>query len=405
MLATILICCLGTLSLLTDVSADEWPQWRGMNRDGRSSDVGLLKSWPQDGPPLLWQNDKIGIGFSSTVVVDQMVYTTGDIGDDLVITALDMDGQTKWQKGHGPGWTGRRSPGSLGTPTVDGGRLYLLSAHGLLKCYDASTGEEFWQADIVETFGGTQPGWGYSESPLVYDDKVIVTPGGQNCILALNKMTGEPVWTSTGVTDPAAYSSCIAVEFEGHPIIVQMVEKGMVAVDAMTGEFLWRNDRAVNGAACATPVYADGYCFGATGYGNGGACVRLSVENGKVVATQVWDTKEMICHHGGFVVHEGYIYGNHEKGWSCLELTTGKQKWYAEGVGKGSICFADGMLYTFSEGGGRVGLVHAKPDAFEQVGEFRVEGRGNSWAYPVVASGKLFLRYHETLYCYDVKEN
>jgi len=381
----------------------EWPQWRGQNRDGRSPDVGLLTSWPEGGPELLWKATGIGIGFSSAVVVDGTVYITGDTGDDLTITALDMTGNRKWQVKHGPAWKGQRSPGSLGSPTVADGKLYLLSGHGLLKCYDASTGAEKWHLDTAQTFDGSKPGWGYSEAPLVYEGLVVVTPGGKNCIVALDKETGETVWTSTGFEDEAHHASAIAVEFEGHPLVVQMVGKGMVGIDARTGKFLWRNNRAVGGAACATPVYADGYCFGATGYNNGGACVRLSLDGDTVQATQVWETKDMICHHGGYIVHDGHIYGNHQRGWNCLDLATGEKKWGSKGVGKGSLCYADGMLYTFGENGGRMGLVRATPEGFEQTGEFRVEGRGPSWAYPVVVGGRLYLRYHDTLYCFDVR--
>lgn len=380
----------------------DWPQWRGPNRDGRSPDVGLLKSWPTGGPTLLWKATGIGIGFSSIAVSNRTVYITGDVADDLVITALDMNGNKKWQVNHGASWK-QDPPGARGSPVVDDGRLYLLSGHGLLKCYDAAGGAERWWVDLVQAFRGRQEGWGYAESPLIYKNMLIVTPGGDNCIIALNKETGETIRTSTGLSDAAHHSSCIAVEFQGRPMIVQMVAKGMVAVDARNGQFLWRCERAVTGAACATPVYSDGYCFGATGYGGGGACVKLSLDGGTVRATQVWETKEMVCHHGGYIVHEGYIHGNHEGGWSCLELATGRKMWSARGVGKGSLCYADGMLYTFGEGGGRIGLVKAQPGGFEQTGEFSVQGRGPSWAYPVVAGGRLYLRYDDNLYCYDVR--
>lgn len=381
----------------------EWPQWRGPKRDGHSPDVGLLKAWPPGGPRLVWKATGIGEGFSSVAVCKGMVYTTGDVGQDLVLTCLDMNGNTRWQVRHGPRWTSDPT-GSRGSPVVDGDRLYLLSAHGLLKCYDAATGAEKWKVDLPRDLGGNQQGWGYAESPLVYGNMLVLTPGGRNCIAALNKETGQPLWTSTGLSDPAHHSSCIAVEFQGHPMIVQMVGGGMVAVDARNGQFLWRCNRAVGGAACASPVYADGYCFGATGYGNGGACVKLSVEGGVVRGQQVWETKEMISHHGGYLILNGYLYGNHLDGWNCLELATGRKVWGGRGVGKGSLCYADGMLYTFGEGGGRMGLVRATPEGFEQTGQLQVEGRGPSWAYPVVVGGRLYLRYSDNLYCFDVRD-
>ena len=384
-------------------AATDWPQWNGPNRDGCSLDKGLLKTWPTEGPKLLWKTSGIGIGYSTAIIADGLVYVTGDIGEDLMITAFDMNGTKKWQVKHDASWKGDH-PGCRGSVTVSGGKLYLLSANGPLKCYDAKTGTQIWQSDIQGMFNGTRPNWSYAESPLVYGQMLVVTPGGKNCIAALNKDTGAKVWTSTGLDDPAAYSSCIAVEFEKLPMIVQMTAKGLVAVDARTGQFLWRNDRPANKTAnCPTPAYSDGYVFEATGYGTGGACVKLSVEGGKLQAKQAWETKDMVCHHGGYVIRDGYIYGNHEASWACLELATGKKMWSDGGVGKGSLCYADGMLYTFGESGGKVGLVKAQPDKFEQVGAFSVAGKGTSWAHPVVTGGRLYLRYDDNLYCYDVK--
>ncbi|NCO33130.1 MAG: hypothetical protein AUJ92_11135 [Armatimonadetes bacterium CG2_30_59_28] len=380
----------------------EWTQWRGPNRDGKSPDVGLLKTWPQGGPPQGWRATGIGVGYSSVAVSNGTVYISGDIGDSLMLTALDTMGKKKWQVRHGPSWN-TNPAGSRGSPVVDSGRVYLLSAQGLLNCYDAPTGAGVWQVDLKRDFGGVQEQWGYSESPLIYGNLLIVTPGGRNCIVALNKATGQPVWGSTGLADTAHHASAIAVEFQGLPMIVQMLKGGMVAADARNGRFLWRCARAVGGAACASPVYSNGYCFGATGYNNGGACVRLQAVGGTVQAQPLWETKDMICHHGGYVIHDGYIYGNHLEGWSCLELGTGRVMWNARGVGKGSLCFADGMLYTFSERGGQVGLVQATPQGFQQTGQFAVSGQGQSWAYPVVIGGRLYLRYGDNLYCYDVR--
>jgi outer membrane protein assembly factor BamB len=178
----------------------------------------------------------------------------------------------------------------------------------------------------------------------------------------------------------------------------------LVCIDAKRGKLLWRCDRAAGKTAvCPTPVYSDGYVFAASGYGNGGACVKLGGSGRKVKAKPVWETTDMVCHHGGYVVVDGYLYGNHSSGWTCLDLKSGKKKWHDGGVGKGSICYADGMLYTFSEGGGKIGLVPATPDGFKLVSQFSVEGRGRSWAHPAVIGGRLYLRYGGNLYVFDVK--
>jgi outer membrane protein assembly factor BamB len=393
------------LLLLTTcgLQAVDWPQWRGINRDGRSADKGLLKQWPADGPKQLWKNPDIGIGFSSPTIVGDTIYLSGDVGEKQFVFALSLEGKEKWKVEHGEGWTGNRSPGAMGSVVHDDGMLYLLSGGGLLRAYDAKTGKDVWQTHLANDHKGKPSGWGYSESPLIYKDMLIATPGGQNCLVALNKKTGEKIWASTGLKDEAGHASAIAVEVDKKPTIIHSVAGGMVGIDPADGKFLWRCKRAVGGAACATPIFADGFAFGATGYGNGGACVKLTVADGKVTAKQIWETKDMDCHHGGFIVHDGHIYGNHKNGWTCLELATGAKKWNDKGVGKGSICYADGMLYTFGENG-RMGLVEATPTGFVSKGEFKIRAKTSTWANPVVNGGRLYLRVDSTLYCYDVKD-
>jgi len=383
--------------------ADDWPQWRGPNRDGKSPDTGLLKKWPDGGPPLLWKNSEIGFGYSSPYIVDGAIYITGIQGDDLVITCLDMDGGKQWQTVHGPAWQ-KNYPGARATPTFEEGYLYLMSGLGHLACYDAKNGKRKWAVDVTKKFGGKPGGWGYAESVLIYKDYAVVTPGGKNCIVALKKKTGKPVWSSKGLSDRPGYASCILFEYKNNPLIANLTAEGLVCVDAKKGRFLWRCDRAAGKTAvCPTPVYSDGYCFAASGYGNGGACVKLEGSGRKVKGEQVWDTKDMVCHHGGYVVVDGHIYGNNGGGWACLDLKTGDTKWNERGVGKGSLCYADGMLYTFSENGGRMGLVPATPDGLKVVSEFSVDGHGKSWAHPVVIGGRLYVRYAENLYIFNVK--
>ena len=393
------------LLLVQTARAEDWPQWRGPNRDGKSGETGLLKKWPSGGPKFIWKVAGLGEGYSSPAVAKGRIFITGLIGGNLVLKAFDLAGKEVWSQILGPGWTdGGTYPGSRSTPAVDGGGVYVFSGKGLLSCRSVADGRKVWAVDIPKTFGGGRPQWAYSESPLVTGNMVVVTPGGSKCIVALNKQNGRTVWTSKGVNDAAHYSSAIAFKFKKASLIANMTAKGLVCVNAADGQFLWRNDRASGSTAvCPSPVYSDGYVFGASGYGNGGACVRLSVSGGRVTAPQAWETSEMNCHHGGYVVVDGHIYGNHSNGWSCLDLRTGERKWNARGVGKGSICYADGMLYTFSERGGRIGLVPAVPTGFSMVGSFSVEGSGPSWAHPVVAGGRLYLRYADNLYAYDVR--
>lgn len=385
------------LSLAAE-SAD-WPGWLGPNRDGKSLDKGLLKDWPADGPKLLWKADHIGGGYSGVAVCGQTVYITGDKDGKLVLFAFSPEGKPKWQAECGGAWTGSY-PGSRATPTIEGGNAYLLSGNGVLGCFDAATGKPKWQRTMKE-FGGSTPGWGYSESPLIYENLCIVKPGGKKAIVALDKTTGKDVWASSGINAGAEYSSCIAFTFDKIPMIVTGSNAGLLCVNARTGEKLWTNEfSAHNTANCPTPAYADGYVFWSNGYGKGGVCMKLE-PGGK--ASVAWTTRDLISHHGGYIIENGYIYGNHENGVTCLELKTGRKVWNNKGVGKGSLCWADGMLYLFSENGGKAALATCSPEGMQIKGKVTVAGKEMSWAHPVVAGGRLYLRYDTNLYCFDVK--
>jgi outer membrane protein assembly factor BamB len=383
-------------------TAGEWPCWRGPNHDGKSTETGLLKEWPAGGPEQLWKVSGIGSGFSSVTVSGGMVYITGEPGGQLVLSAYDLDGKSKWQVQIDK--AGQLDhPGSRGSPVVDGGKVYVLSGNGLLACVDARKGTGVWSANL-RTMGGQAGGWGYAESPLISGANVIVKPGGKSCIVALNKLTGKPVWASTGVNAAAEYSSCTPFTFSGVPLIVTGTSAGLVCVSAKTGAVAWTNGFAAHNVAnCPTPAYADGYVFWANGYNKGGVCVKLKKAASGVGADQAWATRDMECHHGGFIIHEGYVYGNNGGGWACLDLKTGKRQWNEGGVGKGSLIWADDMLYLFSEGGGKAGLATCSPEGMKMKGTFSVKGQRESWAHPVIAGARLYLRYDDNLYCFDIK--
>jgi len=396
-----------------------WPQWRGPNRDGKSPDTGLLKSWPTDGPKQMWKVTGIGQGFSNVSIGGGLIYTTGrkEAGDPaqvpaaksvfsrtgkrLYLTAIDMQGKVKWSKDVTEAYV-RSYKGTRSTPTYDNGNLYLETGKGVVGCYDAKTGQTKWTRNMKE-FGGKAGGWGYAESVLIVGDLAVVSPGGKSFMVALNKATGKTVWQS-GEFGGAQYSSPIYVVHQGVPMIINGSHKGLICVHAKTGKILWTQEFAVrNVASVPTPAFSDGYVFWAAGYGKGGICLKLSVSGQKVTATEAWRTKDMNCHHGGFVILDGYIYGNNGGGWTCLDLKSGQKKWFADGVGKGSITYADGMLYLFGEKGGKAGLAAVSPKEFKLAGTFSVLGKGPSWAHPVVVGGRLYLRYDDNLYCFNVK--
>jgi outer membrane protein assembly factor BamB len=397
-----------------------WPTWRGPNRDGKSPDKGLLKSWPAEGPKQLWKVSGIGQGFSNVSLGGGLIYTTGrkQVGNPselppakhvyerpgtrLYLFAIDMQGNYKWFRDLTESYM-RYYKGARATPTYDNGNLYLITGLGVIGCYDAQTGETKWTRNMEE-FGAKDIKWGFTESVLIIGDLMVISPGGDRFMVALNKTTGKEVWKS-GQWGAAQYSSPIYVVYQDVPMIINGARKGLIGVHAETGKILWTQEFAEKAlASVPTPAFSDGYVFWAVGYGQGGICLKLSVSGEEVTATEAWRSKDMECIVGGYVIHDGYIYGNHQEGWTCLDLKTGETQWEADGVRKGSVSWADGMLYLYSERDGTAGLATCSPDGLQMKGTFRVPGPQQSWAHPVIAGGRLYLRYDNDLYCFDVAQ-
>jgi len=403
---TPLVCILLAVAALAAGAAD-WPQFHGPRRDNMSDETGLLKQWPADGPKLLWTATGIGAGFSSVAIAGGLVYTTGNVGADTVLTALNLAGEAQWTAKNGPADKHDR-PGTRSTPTVDGDCLYHENSDGDLACLEAKTGKQLWALNLVAKFNGQSPRWGHAESPLVDGEHVICVPGGTEAgMVALNKRTGGTVWASKGTTEKPGYGSPIAIEFGGVRQYVTMMEKSVIGVRADTGKLLWRvPHNAFAEETASTPLYQDGFLFVSTLPPGATQCIALTAQGDRITAKQAWQSAALDDHHGGMVLLNGYLYGASLKGkWVCLEAKKGRLAYSADGVGKGSVTYADGMLYTLSEEGGTVGLVKATPDGHDIVSQFRLPAGGNGpvWAHPVVCGGRLYLRHGDSLYCYDIQ--
>jgi len=398
-----------TLAMLTlaasAVRADDWPQWRGPNRDGKSAETGLLKAWPKDGPKLLWTVDRLGSGWSSPAVAGGMVFITGVRGDEEVLYAYDLDGNLAWQEVAGPAWT-RNYPGSRHTPAVSDKDVYVLTGKGLLSCYEAKSGGRWWRVNVAEQFKATPPTWGFAEGLLVDGDNIICTPGGKDATLvALMKKSGQIVWTSKGLGDAAAYTAPILVTQGAARLIVQITSQNIVGVDAATGRCLWRQPfRNMYGDHCVTPIYQDGRIYATAGFGLGGVALRLAPDGRSV--KQEWTDTRLDCLHGGVVLADGYLYGSGDRNprWLCLDWKTGEAKYEARAFKPGSIAYADGMLYCYSQDG-IVALVPATPREFQPVSAFDVlKGTGEHWAHPVISGGRLYIRHGDALMAYDIQD-
>ncbi len=388
-------------------AAPYWPRFHGPNFDNISPDKGLLRSWPPQGPPLRWKASGIGEGYSSVTLADGRIFTAGNIGEKTFVTALSLSGKILWQAENGPAWT-KSYPGTRGTPTVDGPRLYHLSPLGQLSCFQSATGKLLWTVNILQRFRSKYPTWALAESVLVDGNHVICCPGGPEVsVVALDKLTGKIVWTAPSTNDLAGYASPSIGTFGGRRIVFTMNAKAVIGVDASTGELLFRHEHITSwDVNVLTPIFRDGYLFICSGYGTGAKLLRLIPAGKKFDVEVLWAERTFDNHHGGVIYLDGYLYGSNHRGqWMCLNFATGEVMYRHSGVGKGSLTYADGMLYVLSERG-VVGLVEASPRDHRVISQFRLppDGTGPSWAHPVVIGGTLYIRHGDILYAYDVQE-
>ena len=395
--------------------AGDWPGFHGPNRDNKSTDRGLLKTWPNGGPSRIWEASGIGEGYSTVAIVDKRIYTTGAIDGDCVITALDTDGREIYTRTNGKAWK-KSYPGTRSTPTITGGLLYHLSGIGNLICLKADTGEVVWAVNILDKFGGRNITWGLAESPLVIGEKVICTPGGKNVsMVALDRKTGEVAWKCTGAGDRPGYASPILIEYQNLKQIVTVMSESVVGVRASDGKLLWRYPHKVYADEnITTPLFHDGFVI-VSGCGRKGTtCLQLRVSGDECSAEKHWNNKTLDNKQGGIVLADGRLYGyaesqNRSKPWMCIDFKSGATIFQDSPVKSsykyknGCLTYADGMFYLFSDNGN---MALAKPtDAgFEVAGRLRIEDSGErpTWAHPVVHGGRLYLRYGDKLGAYNV---
>lgn len=396
------------------VAADDWPQWRGPNRDGISQEQGLLPEWPADGPPLVWQATDLGSGYSTPSVVGDRLYVISNRGldDEYVEARKTATGGVAWSTRLGKVGNPKQKPSypaARSTPTVDGDRLYALGSDGDLSCLDLANGSLHWQKHLRADFGGKPGEWAYAESPLIDGDVLVCTPGGSEATLvALNKTSGDVIWKAAAPGgDDAAYASVMPVNLDGRKQYVQFLAKGLVGVDATTGKFLWRYEQTAKGspANIPTPVAEKNFVYTSTARGGAGL-VRVKQSSGEFAADQVYFSAELPKSIGGSVLVDGNLYGTTTQGLMCVEFEAGQTRWTDRSIGAASVCYADGRLYLHGENG-EVALVEATPEAYREKGRFIPTARpdiGSSkdWTYPVVANGRLYVRSGAALWCYDI---
>ena len=393
-----------------------WPCFHGARRDNLSTDTGLLRVWPEDGPQLAWAASGIGHGYSSVAIAGDRIFTAGMIDKQTHVTALDMQGKILWQRINGQSWEAtERQPwavpyaGARGTPTLDGDTVYHLSELGRLTAFAAQTGEERWHVDLMQTFQAKRPKYGLSESVLIDGNSLFCCPGGADgYVVAVDKRTGATLWAANDIQDPVGYGSPVMARIDGVTQAISMSAKRVFAFAPNSGRLLWDYEFGNARSNNATDVIvSDGLVYASSGYGGGSILLRpVRQPNGTFSVEQIWKTDLLDNHHGGVLLRDGRLYGaGHEaRGWFCLDFKTGNQLWQTDG--KGSLTCADGMLYCLSERG-TMSLVQAKAEKWNEISSFRLprSGRGLYWAHPVVCDGRLYVRHAEKLFAYDIRKD
>lgn len=392
-------------------------QYRGPNRDGIYFETGLLKQWPEKGPELLLEIQNIGKGWSTPVVYNEKIYITGMIDTLDYLTCIDLKGNIIWQNAYGRSWD-QSFPDTRSTPTIFEGKVYVCSGKGLVACFDSESGNKIWSNDVFAINEGVPGTWGVAESILLVDGKAIFTTAGNKTnMVALDMLTGEEVWKTKSLNDVLAYVSPILIQQNGKQQIIGLGGKFLFGVDPDNGEMVWTYDYmsiddaewGEGGAVinCVSPVYHNGYLYVTSGYNHTGAKFKLNDDLSGVEF--LWKEDVLDNHHGGIVLVDGFLYGsnwiNNGKGdWCCIDFATGEAKYETNFKNKGSIVFADDMLYIYSEQPGWVGLVKPNPEKFELISSFQItKGSGPHWAHPSIYDGKLFIRHGEVILVYHIK--
>ncbi len=396
-----------TFSILIALAAAGYSQeptrWRGETQNGIYKENGLLRTWPVDGPEILWSYEGLGQGHSSAAIADGFVYTAGMIEETGIIFKFDLKGKLVWKKEYGPEFT-ESWYGTRGTPVIVGEKIYMESGMGKLYCFSTADGSVLWSKDLFKDFDGSNIQWGMNETPVVDGDVIYITPGGKNYnVVALNRHSGELIWSSKGKGELSAYCTPLLFEHNGRKMLATHSAEHLMGLDAKSGALLWSHPHVNQWAVHAnTPVYYEGSIFYFSGYGKGGGLLKLNQDGSAVEET--WYKETMDSRMGGAVVIDGYLYSSGDKAreWRCLEWETGKEMYVSKEIGKGVVIYADGMLFCYSDKG-ELALVKADPAGFQVLGKTKVMlGSEQHWAHPMIHDGVLYLRHGKAIIAYKI---
>ncbi|OFX61632.1 MAG: hypothetical protein A2066_16360 [Bacteroidetes bacterium GWB2_41_8] len=386
-------------------------QWRGPNRDGIYPEKNLLKSWPESGSELLWTSEEIGIGYSAPVIAGNKLFINGEINQVAHVFAFDVNGKLLWKTPNGKEFFGEgysaNFPGARSAPTIYSDLVYVCSGLGRIACLDAQSGKEKWAVNMVADFGGKLNMFGYSESLQVDESKVYCYPGGsESNVVALDRFSGKPVWTSKALGDPVSFCSPIIIKLPARNVFVTLSREYLLGLDTKTGELLWSHKEdsvKLEGEHCNTPVYSDGFIYSISGDENGNGAYQIQLSPDGTTIKEVWRNGKVRNSLGGLVKIGDRIYTtSDDKKLKVLDAKTGQIVEMLNGM-KGNLIAADNLLFCYTDNG-YVNLISGIGTKLEVVSKFKItKGEKEHFAHPVIANGVLYIRHGNALMAYRVK--
>lgn len=383
--------------------AQEVLQWRGENRSGVYNETNLLKSWPENGPSLLWEYPELGNGYGSPAITAKNIFINGELEAESYLIALDKAGKFLWKSKIGPEWVANY-PGTRSTPTVVGDLVYVTTGMGKVACFEAGTGKEKWSVDMINDFHGRNTRFGLAESVLVEGNSVFCSPGSPDTnVVALDRFTGKIQWICKALGQMTSFCSPLLIKLPARSILVTFSQNALLGIDIKDGKLLWKHEQKGEGDVHVnTPLFENGFIYYITGDGNG--AVKLQLSDDGTAITEIWENKACDGLTGGFVKVGDYLYtsGYEKRLWYSLDAKTGQIS-DSLPFNIGTTIYADGMLYLYNERG-QLGLCKPKGPAMEMVSSFKItHGTKAHFAHPVICNGILYLRRGNSLMAYDIK--
>ncbi len=391
-----------TATLPPQAGPDDWPGFRGVARDGRVSGTAFSTDWSSS-PRELWRR-RVGLGWSSFAAVGEFIFTQEQRGSrELVVCYAADTGDEVWVSGTDARFEDTTGSGPRATPTFRRGRLYTLGATGVLQCLDASTGTPIWIRDLTMDTNTPVPQWGFSSSPLIVEDLVIVFAGGrkEHGVVAYDRSSGEPAWLAGAGAQ--GYSSAHLARIHDVFQVLLSSNFGLQSFSPETGDLLWEHAWPVKtNPRVVQPLVLDaGSVLMGTAAGMGTR--RLNIQNDGAAwrVREEWTTTKFRPYFNDFVYHDGSCYGFDGNRFTCIDATTGDRRWRGPRCGGQVLLISDmNTLLILSEEGDVI-LVQATPNEYKEIARFKALD-GKTWNHPVIAHGKLFVRNAQECACFEL---